>query len=70
MGAISRQKPIRFGLFELDANDDTMPIDANSKATQFDVDGAGDVMPEDDIEPERDDDEFELDGSGDIMPRE
>ncbi len=65
---ISRQKRIRYGLFELDENNDTMPI--NGKATQFDIDLNGDIMPETDIETEYDDDEFELDGNNDIMPVE
>lgn len=65
---ISKQKRIRYGLFELDDNDDAMPIDG--KATQFDIDSNGDVMPETDIETEYDDDEFELDGNGDVMPSE
>ncbi len=68
MDKISKQKRIRFGLFELDENNDTMPIEG--KATQFDMDINGDIMPEVDIETEYDDDEFELDMNGDIMPRE
>ncbi len=68
MGKTIKQLPVRFGLFELDINNNFMPL---GRITQFEKDINGDIMlPVVDAETEYDDNEFELDINNDIMPRE